>query len=98
MANNDVLRRAVRYALFANAAAAAVVPVAHAADPAAPDEALVMDPRGGLSPAQMVDRKLASLMQVGTLPVSRFQATVLLQPLTDKPVASNHVTDASYLG
>jgi iron complex outermembrane recepter protein len=43
MANNDVLRRAVRYALFANAAAAAVVPVAHAADPAAPDEAPISE-------------------------------------------------------
>ena len=44
MANNDVLRRAVRYALFANAAAAAVIPVAHAADetPAA-DEAPVQE-------------------------------------------------------
>ena len=40
MANYDVLRRAVRYALFANAAAAVVIPVAHAADaPAAADEA-----------------------------------------------------------
>jgi iron complex outermembrane recepter protein len=44
MANNDVLRRAVRYALFANAAAAAAVPVAQAADaPAAPDEAPVSE-------------------------------------------------------
>src|SRR6185312_4270599 len=34
MANHDVLRRAVRYALFANAAAAAI-PMAHAADAAA---------------------------------------------------------------
>ena len=40
MANYDVLRRAVRVALFANAAAAAVIPVAHAADaPAAADDA-----------------------------------------------------------
>jgi iron complex outermembrane recepter protein len=38
MANHDVLRRAVRYALFANAAAAAAIPVAHAADAAAPAE------------------------------------------------------------
>jgi iron complex outermembrane receptor protein len=41
MANYDVLRRAVRYALFANAAAAVAIPVAHAADAApapAPDE------------------------------------------------------------
>lgn len=38
MANYDVLRRAVRYALFANAAAAAI-PMAHAADaPAAPSD------------------------------------------------------------
>ena len=38
MANHDVLRRAVRYALFANAAAAAI-PMAHAADaPAAPSD------------------------------------------------------------
>jgi len=44
MANNDVLRRAVRYALFANAAAAAVIPVAHAADETpAPDEAPVQE-------------------------------------------------------
>ena len=40
MANYDVLRRAVRYALMANAAAAVVIPVAHAADaPAAADDA-----------------------------------------------------------
>ena len=39
MANHDVLRRAVRYALFANAAAAAI-PMAHAADAAtAPSDA-----------------------------------------------------------
>ena len=55
---------------------------APASDAAAPDEALVTDPRGGLSPAQMVDRKLASLMQAGTLPVSRFQATVLPRDLS----------------
>ena len=47
-----------------------------------PDDALVADPRGGLSPAQMVDRKLASLMHDGTLPVSRFQATVLPRTLS----------------
>jgi outer membrane receptor protein involved in Fe transport len=42
MANNDVLRRAVRYALFANAAAAAAIPAAQAAD-TAPDEAPVSE-------------------------------------------------------
>jgi iron complex outermembrane receptor protein len=42
MANNDVLRRAVRYALFANAAAAAAIPAAQAAD-TAPEEAPVSE-------------------------------------------------------
>src|ERR1700730_10926376 len=37
MASHDVLRRAVRNALFANAAAAAAIPIAHAAEaPEAP--------------------------------------------------------------
>jgi iron complex outermembrane receptor protein len=39
MANHHVLRRAVRYALFANAAAAAAIPVANAADADVPGPA-----------------------------------------------------------
>jgi hypothetical protein len=48
-----------------------------AATPDPADEALVTDPRGNMSPAQMVERKLATLMQAGSLPVSRFQPSVL---------------------
>ena len=35
------------------------------------EEALVTDARAGLTPAQMVERKLAALLQNGPLPVSQ---------------------------
>jgi hypothetical protein len=41
---------------------------------AAPEEVLVSDARGALTPAEMVERKLAALLQSTALPVSRFQA------------------------
>ncbi len=37
------------------------------------EEALVSDARAGLTPAQMVERKLVSLLQSTPLPVSRLQ-------------------------
>lgn len=41
--------------------------------PVLPDEALVTDARGGLTPAQMVERKLMTLLQHAPLPVSQPQ-------------------------
>ena len=38
------------------------------------DESLVRDPRAGLTPAQMVERKLMSLLQSTPLTLSRQQA------------------------
>jgi hypothetical protein len=40
---------------------------------AAPQESLVADTREGLTPAQMVERKLVSLLRSTPLPVSRMQ-------------------------
>jgi hypothetical protein len=40
---------------------------------AAAQEALVSDPRAGLTPAQLVERKLVSLLPGAQLPVSRLQ-------------------------
>jgi hypothetical protein len=37
------------------------------------EEALVTDARAGLTPAQMVERKLASVLQSAPLPVSQLQ-------------------------
>jgi len=37
------------------------------------DESLVTDPRAGLTPAEMVERKLVSLLPHAPLPVSRLQ-------------------------
>jgi hypothetical protein len=48
----------------------AAVPLA-----AAPEEALVSDARSGLTPADMVERKLVSLLQSAPLPVSRLRQT-----------------------
>ena len=44
------------------------------------DEALVSDVRAGLTPAQMVERKLASLLNSTPLPMSRLQNTRLQRP------------------
>ncbi len=41
--------------------------------PAATEEALVADPRGEMTPAQMVERKLASLLNTRPLPVSHLR-------------------------
>jgi hypothetical protein len=41
----------------------------------AADEALVVDARAGLSPAQMVERKLASLLKSHSLPVSHLMTS-----------------------
>jgi hypothetical protein len=46
------------------------------------EEVLVTDARAGLTPAQMVERKLVSLLQSATLPVSRFQSSVQRRPLS----------------
>jgi hypothetical protein len=45
------------------------------------EEVLVRDARAGLTPAQMVERKLASLLQGVPLPVSPRQAGVRRRPL-----------------
>jgi hypothetical protein len=42
---------------------------------ATPHEALVTDARAGLTPAQMVERKLVSLLRSTPLPVSQLQST-----------------------
>ena len=42
--------------------------------PAAEEEALVTDARAGLTPAQMVERKLVSLLKSNPLPVSHVMA------------------------
>jgi hypothetical protein len=52
------------------------------ADAVSVDEILVADPRGGLSPAQMVERRLASLRPTGPISVGRFQPTVLPHDLS----------------
>jgi hypothetical protein len=41
------------------------------------DEALIVDPRAGLTPAQMVERKLLSMLEGQALPVSQVQMAVL---------------------
>jgi hypothetical protein len=42
-------------------------------EPIAAEEILVADARGALTPAQMVERKLVSMLQSAPLPVSRLQ-------------------------
>ncbi len=44
------------------------------------DEALVSDVRGSLTPAQMVERKLVSLLKGTPLPMSRLQAGGVQRP------------------
>lgn len=44
-----------------------------------PEESLVIDDRSVLSPAQMVENKLVSLLQGATLPVSHLQMRGLLR-------------------
>ena len=41
--------------------------------PRVEEEALVNDARAGLRPAQIVERKLASLLQTGVLPMSQLR-------------------------
>jgi hypothetical protein len=43
--------------------------------PAGSEEVMVADVRAGLTPAQMVERKLVSLLKATPLPMSRLQAT-----------------------
>jgi hypothetical protein len=43
--------------------------------PPATEEVMVADVRAGLTPAQMVERKLASLLKATPLPMSRLQAS-----------------------
>jgi hypothetical protein len=50
----------------------AAVPVA--------EEALVSDARAGLTPAQMVERKLVDMLRSTPLPLSRLQAGVARRP------------------
>ena len=47
-----------------------------------PDESLVRDPRAGLTPAQMVERKLMSLLESTPLTLSRFEAAGPRRPVT----------------
>jgi hypothetical protein len=51
------------------------------AAPVLSEESLVNDARAGLTPAQMVERKLVSLLQSAPLPVSRFQSDGPRRPL-----------------
>lgn len=44
------------------------------------EETLVSDARAGLTPAQMVERKLATLLQSAPLPVSNRLVTAATQP------------------
>jgi hypothetical protein len=41
----------------------------------ATEEVMVADDRAGLSPSQMVERKLVSLLKAAPLPLSRLQTT-----------------------
>jgi hypothetical protein len=50
-------------------------PTAARPSQAAPEEALVADPRAALTPAQMVERKLALLLSSQPLPVSHLTTT-----------------------
>jgi len=46
----------------------------------ATDEALVRDLRGSMTPAQMVENKLVSLLKATPLPMSRLQARPVERP------------------
>lgn len=48
--------------------------------PAPKDESLINDVRAGLTPAQMVEQKLASLLNNSCLPISRLPAMRLRRP------------------
>jgi hypothetical protein len=45
------------------------------------EEVMVADVRAGLTPAQMVERRLVSLLKVTPLPMSRLQTTNPRRPL-----------------
>lgn len=45
------------------------------------EEVMVADVRAGLTPAQMVERRLASLLKATPLPLSRLQTTTPRRPL-----------------
>jgi hypothetical protein len=49
---------------------------------AAAEEALVSDARAGLTPAQLVERKLVSMLPSEPLPVSRLQGPGPRRPLS----------------
>jgi hypothetical protein len=44
-------------------------------DPLVTEEVMVADVRAGLTPAQMVERKLVSLLKATPLPMSRMQSS-----------------------
>ena len=49
--------------------------------PAGREEVMVADDRAGLSPAQMVERRLVSLLKATPLPVSRLQSSDTRRPM-----------------
>jgi hypothetical protein len=51
------------------------------AAPLATEEVMVADVRAGLTPAQMVERKLVSLLKATPLPMSRMQTSNARRPL-----------------
>jgi hypothetical protein len=57
-------------------------PRSAASPPAAAEEALVSDARAGLTPAEMVERKLASLLQGAPLPLSQRKTVSPRRPLS----------------
>ena len=57
-----------------------VPPSAQDSAPTALEESLVADARAGLTPAQMVERKLASLLKSNPLPVSHFMTWQRVRP------------------
>jgi hypothetical protein len=54
--------------------------LANGSTPRASDEALVSDARAGLTPSQMVERKLMSLLNSTPLPMSRLQPMPVQRP------------------
>jgi hypothetical protein len=51
-------------------------------DPATPQETLVCDARAGLTPAQMVERKLVALLRRTHLPASHLQVSRMRRALS----------------
>jgi hypothetical protein len=49
---------------------------------AVPQETLVNDARAGLTPSQMVERKLVALLRSTLLPASHLQASILRRALS----------------